>query len=385
MKRPRLFSAAIVIFILATALGAQKLLLNQAYLNQFPTIDRVRAETKGADAVDSYARYMAALTVINDFMIRDLVAAPNGGEYDMPPAANKVHYRYSNELTRLEIDSPEPPARDPRYRTLRDKYEKDSAFSDMLLQKFFTPQFRADYYAWTRKPMPTALAVKTGGNVGSSGAAGADQSIAKAKAAKVDISLFAGSIRFGDPVNLPSCPYQNNFIGLPQRSDNAPDCLDTMPLAGDLAAAVDIINAMTNTKATAPDPDVHSIYVSAEHRPSWMWGEIVSVRTYQGGIARVVIATKSKDVAKRVEAELAAKYGSVYGVHAGTVTPDTGNPFSVRNLEWSLPGLHVEYKVLEVDENDRVHIDGTGYVRIETDTAYKSRIAEEKKPQKRVL
>ena len=385
MKRPKLFSAAIVLFIFATVLSAQKLLLNQAYLNQFPTIDRVRAETKGSDAVDSYARYMAALTVINDFIIRELNRAPNGGYYDIPPAAEKVHYRYSNELTRLGIDAPEPPSRDPRYATLRDKYEKDPAFTDMLLQRLFTPQFRADYYVWTRKPMPTALAVKTSGNGGSSGAAGADQSIAKAKAAKVDISLFAGSIRFGDPVNLPSCPYQNNFLGLPQRSENAPDCLDTMPLSGDVAAAVDIINAMTNTKPTAPDPDLHSIYISDEHRPSWMSGELVSVRTYQGGVARVVIATQSKDVAKRVEAELAAKYGSVYGVHTGTVTPDTGNPFTVRNLEWTLPGLHVEYKVLEVDKNDRVHINGTGYVRIETDTAYKSRIAEEKKPPKRVL
>ena len=86
MKRTRIVSVAIFLFILATATAAQKLLLNLAYLNQFPTLDRVRAETKGVDPVDSYARYMAALTVINDFLINDLRRAPNGGYYDMPPA-----------------------------------------------------------------------------------------------------------------------------------------------------------------------------------------------------------------------------------------------------------------------------------------------------------
>ena len=124
MKRTTVIVAG-VLCIFANAVSAQKMLRNQAYLNEFPTIQRVRAETKGSDAVDSYARYMAALGIINDFIIRDLVTAPNGGVYDTPTAAEKVHYRYSNELTRLELDAPEPPSKDPRYGGLRDKYEKD--------------------------------------------------------------------------------------------------------------------------------------------------------------------------------------------------------------------------------------------------------------------
>lgn len=380
MKRTRIVSAAISLLILATALSAQRLLLNQTYLNQFPTLDRVRTETKGGDTVDSYARYMAALTVINDFLIKDLLRAQNGGYYDMPPAAEKVHYRYSNELTRQGIDSPEPPSRDPRFRPLRDKYEMDPAFTDLLLQRLFTPQFRADYYAWTRKPMPATNALKSG-----AGPASADPSIARAKAAKVDTSLFAGSIRFGDPLNLSSCPYQNNFLGMPIRSDNAPDCLDTMPISGEVAAAVDILTTITNSEPTAPDPDFHSIYISTGHRPSWMSGELVSVRTFQGGIVRVVINTKGRVVEKRVAEELAAKYGSLYISREATITPDTGNAFKVHNLEWSLPGIHVEYQVLDHDENDRVSIDGMGYVRIETESAYQSRKAEEKKVQKHVL
>jgi hypothetical protein len=116
-----------------------------------------------------------------------------------------------------------------------------------------------------------------------------------------------------------------------------------------------------------------------------MSGSNVAVRTFQGGVVRVIIVTPSKDVSKRVEAELTAKYGRGFIVHSGTITPDSGNKFDVRNLEWNLPGLHVQYQVLEVDENERVHTNGTGYVRIETDAAYKDRIAKENKPQKRVL
>jgi hypothetical protein len=394
MKRTTVFAAG-VLFIFAGAINAQKMLLNAAYLNEFPTIERVRAETKGSDAVDSYARYMAALDVINQFLINDLLRAPNGGYYNMPPAADKVHYRYSNEITRLSIDAPEPPAKDPRYRPLRDKYEADPAFVDMLLQKMFSVKFRAEYYAWTRRPMPATTAVKSGGpsagngggnGVGSS-AGGGDQSVAKAKAAGVDLSLFAGVIKMGGSLNLAACPYRNNFLGIPERVPDPPDCLDIPQVPAEALEMAEMINKIVgvNTKPSAPDTDAHSVYLSEDHRPSWMSGINVAVRTFQGGVVRVVIMTQSKDVSKRVETELTAKYGRNFIVHSGTITPDTGNKFEVRNLEWSLPGLHVEYQVLEVDENDRVHTNGQGYVRIETDVAYKDRIAKENKPAKRVL
>ena len=147
------FAIILVMWLCCACVSAQKLLLNQAYLNEFPTVERVRADMKGSDEVDSYARFMASLDVLNDFMIRDLLRAPNGGMYSMPPAADKVHDRYRVAITKLTIDSPEPPTKDPRYRPLRDKYEGDPAFVDSLLLKFFTPQFRSDYYSWTGKPL----------------------------------------------------------------------------------------------------------------------------------------------------------------------------------------------------------------------------------------
>ena len=367
-----------VVLIAASGLSAQKLLLNPAYLNQFPSVESLRAGAKNSDEVDSYARFMAALTVINDLMIRDLVRAPNGGEYAMPPAADRVHDRYRIALTRLEIDSPEPPSRDPRFRPLRDKYEKDPAFLDLLLLKFFTPQFRADYYAWVRKPVPATMAASV-----ASASAVADPSIAKAKAAKVDIALFGGSIKFGDPLQLPACRYEQGMFGVGMRAKTQ-DCVDT-PSALSVELVGILESMVPQDKQEAPDPDLKNIFLMQDHRPSWMSGELARLRTYGGGIVRVVIPTKGRAVENRVAEELRAKYGSTYLSNEGTITPDVGNAFKVNNLEWFLPGLHVEYRVIEADENGRVQVDGPGYVRIETDSAYRRRIADEKKKVKRVL
>ena len=156
----------VVVLLTAHAVIAQPMLRDQRYLNEFPSVERIKAEMKGSDDVDTYARFVAALSVINQFMISDLVRAPNGGTYQMPPAADKIHDRYRVALTHHEIDSPEPPFRDPRYRGLRTKYESDPAFADWLLQKFFTPRFRSDYYAWTHKQIPPVAAVRPYGPIG---------------------------------------------------------------------------------------------------------------------------------------------------------------------------------------------------------------------------
>ena len=382
MRRFRILFTGVIVLSAAVGLSAQKLLLNQAYLNQFPSVESLRAAVKNSDAVDSYARFMAALRVINDLMLHDLLEAPNGTVYDMPPAADRVQDRYGDALARFGMDSPEPQSKDPRFDPLREKYEKDPAFLDSLLLKFFTPQFRADYYAWVRKPVPAATAAKAGSTISAT-----DPSIAKAKAAKVDISLFAGSIKFGDPLQLPACRYEQTMIGVSIRGSITQDCVDTpSPTGGINGGLVDVIGAIMPFEQQAADPDLKQVFLAADHRPTWMSGESAWVRMHGGVIVRVVIPTKGRAVENRVGQELKAKYGATYISGEGIITPDAGNEFKVHNLEWFLPGMHVDYKVIEVDENGRVKVDGPGYVRIETDSAYRRRVGDEKKKEeKRVL
>ena len=275
MRHLSIILTAVFVLVSSAVINGQALLLNQSYVNQFPSVDRLKAEEKGSDEVDSYARFVAALEVINDIMIHDLVTAPNGGTYNMPPAADRVHDWYRNAITKNIIDSPEPPSKDPRYRQLRDKYEKDPAFADSLLQRYFTPQFRSDYYAWTRKPMPATAAVRSNAPTAP---ASNDPSIAKAKAAKVDLGVFAGSIRLGEPLRLPRCPYSKNFIGLPELGDIVQDCEDVPPpMDGAAADAVNMLTAMLPAgpppkPGAGPDPNIRYIRLVDDHCPSWMDG-----------------------------------------------------------------------------------------------------------------
>src|SRR3954451_12471285 len=112
--RLRIMMTHVVLLILAGSIRAQSpLLTNPSTLSEFPTVEQVRASMKGTDEVDTHARFMAALWRINSIIIEDLVTAPNGGRYDIPPAADRVHTRYSNAITRFSIDEIPAAARDP--------------------------------------------------------------------------------------------------------------------------------------------------------------------------------------------------------------------------------------------------------------------------------
>ena len=217
----------------------------------------------------------------------------------------------------------------------------------------------------------------------SAASASNDPSIARAKAAKIDLALFSGVLKFGDKLQLPACAYEESLLGIKINANEDQDCINDQAL-DPLATAV-IGMMLPNVQPDAPDPSLQHVFVGQTHRPPWISGDSVWVKLSQGSIARVVIPTQGRVVEKRVGDDLKAKYGPVYISHAGKITPDVGNAFSVNDLDWSLPGLHVEYKVIEVDQNGHVEVNGSGYVRIETESAYQARIAEEKKQKKSVL
>ncbi|HEX7294464.1 MAG TPA: hypothetical protein VF251_01850, partial [Pyrinomonadaceae bacterium] len=52
------------------------------------------------------------------------------------------------------------------------------------------------------------------------------------------------------------------------------------------------------------------------------------------------------------------------------------------DLEWRLPGLHVDYTaVLKKENSSEVSIDA-GYIYVETESAYQRRLAKEKEQEK---
>jgi hypothetical protein len=346
----------------AVSSGQSQLLTNPATLSQFPSVDRVRAATLGTDDVDSHARFIAALYRINDIIIRDLVTAPNGGVYDVPPAADAVHGRYSREITRNSIDAVPPAGRDPRFRALEDKYEKDPAFFDGLLTQLFSPKFRVDYYAWVRRPVPAL----TSGLGGATRAASLDPSIAKAKTFKMDTSVFG--MELGQPLSLPACTAGLFKNAADPTCVNDPNAATGNPLVDLLMGTIGLAQQPNAKK----DPLSHEFTISldADHCPSWVVpGCQATALVYEGQLVAVAVSTNGRKVENSVNSELRAKYGPPNLTRDGRITPDAGNAFDVHEPIWLGRGIRVEYQV--VVHNEDVGVDTrVGWVRIMTETAY---------------
>ena len=382
----RIFAAVAFLLASGSSVEAQSALLtNPASLAEFPAVERVLAATKGSDEVDKHARFMAALWRINDMIKEDLRRAPNGGYFDMPPSAQKVQYRYSGAITRFSIDEVPPAGRDPRFRPLEMKYEKDPAFFDDLLSEFFSSKFRTDYYAWIGKPVPARAASSV---VAKGSSTSSDPSIAKAKAMKVDLTVFAGSITLGDQFSYPPCPPLEIaiFSSGPPESTAACDATDrkvSVPIPG----LTDLFNNLpsgSNTDAKV-DPNLREIELPSSSIPRWVSGTSAWVRLDRGRIVAVIFATKGLTVQKSASDDLIAKYGKAHYSQGGTFKTDGGREFKYDDRNWVLPGIRVEYDALMSDEDERSSVDGIGRVRIETESEYSRRAAEEAKPKKRVL
>lgn len=352
----------------AFASSQSPLLTNPTTLSQFPTVEQLRVGTKGTDEVDSQARFMAALYRINDMIIRDLVTAPNGGTYPTPPVAESVHYRYSNAITKFSIDQIPPAARDPKYRPLEDKYEKDTAFFDSLLTQFFAPKFRTDYYAWVRKPVPASSS--PGGTAPVRAAT--DPSVAKAKAAKVDLQVFG--LEIGQPLQLPACKGglfdQDKTICINEHKD--------------LIAGAEILTQLLGLPPEGPKeagsaPGFLDVVLDYDHCPDWVSGCSVKAIVENGRLVGVAFDTRGRVVEKLVNEGLREKYGPPTGVYSGKITPDVGNAFEVNDPTWVLPGLRVDYQVITHIDGQEINVKGGGWVRVLTESAYQ-RIVVAKKP-----
>ncbi|MEP6789406.1 MAG: hypothetical protein ABJB40_13290, partial [Acidobacteriota bacterium] len=356
--------------VLSSLVGAQSpLLTNPTSLSQFPTVEQIKAGTKGADDVDSQARFMAALWRINSIIIDDLITAPNGGKYTLPPAAEAVHYKYSNAITRFSIDQIPPAARDPRYRPLEDKYEKDPAFLDSLLTQFFATKFRTDYYAWVRKPVPQSSA--QGAGIAPVQAT-ADPSIAKAKAAKVDLHIFG--LEIGQPLQLPVCKG-----GIFEQDKTI--CVNDHK---DLIAGAEILTQLLGLPASGPReagsaPEFLDVVLDYDHCPDWVSGCSIKAIAENGRLVGVLFDTRGRVVEKLVNEGLREKYGPPTGVYSGKITPDVGNAFEVNDPTWILPGLRVDYQVITHIDGQEINVKDGGWVRVLTESAYQ-RIVAAKKP-----
>jgi hypothetical protein len=112
-------------------------------------------------------------------------------------------------------------------------------------------------------------------------------------------------------------------------------------------------------------------------------GPQAEVLLSNGVLVAVKIGTSGiKDVDKTSK-ELREKYGPTTFVKPVTYTPRVGNTLKANDLDWRLPGLHVEYSaVLKKANSTQVVSIDAGSIYVETESAYQRRLAKEKEQEK---
>jgi hypothetical protein len=194
-----------------------------------------------------------------------------------------------------------------------------------------------------------------------------DPSIAKARAAKVDTKVFG--IPLGEPLNLPVC---DPLAGL----DNigAP-CLFQVPFQG-------LAESLLGSLAPKQDPNQVTIKLPKASCPQWAARCEFTGTLHEGLLVGIAIPTTGRFVEKAVLRELRGKYGTPTGFYVHTITPNAGEPYKTDNPEWAgLPGLYVFYTVVGAG-TEGVLATAEGVVRIETESAYRRREAEEQEAAK---
>lgn len=149
--------AALIFGFANLTVGVRAQVRTPPYLNQFPTVERVKSEIKGTDSIDTRARQTEAFELLIR-MIQDLAGRRFDND-EMSKAEEDLSWQYNKAYIAYTVDTPAPaPPDGTRLKKLLAFYEKDPGFQDELLQRFFTPEFRAGYYQATGKQAPQLVA-----------------------------------------------------------------------------------------------------------------------------------------------------------------------------------------------------------------------------------
>lgn len=162
--KPAVLVLVTVIALLQTAtIYAQS--LNPPYLNEMPTVERIKAEIKGADPMETAARQMGACWQLRQ-LIYDLAwTLRRQGRDNVTPDEKRLAdayyagYYYASQPYEHIQNSPSHPDK-PKWYKMHAFYETDPGFLDELFKGFFSAQFRTEVYQVTGKKPPQLQTVQ---------------------------------------------------------------------------------------------------------------------------------------------------------------------------------------------------------------------------------
>src|SRR5687768_5426936 len=115
---------------------------NPVYLSQFPSADRVRAELKGADPMDSAARQMGAF-----WQLQEVVKELSGFRFvrnQLTPDESRLLGEYSTAYQAISLPYASYPDK-PKWYQMHAFYETDDGFRNELFTRFLSPALLAEY------------------------------------------------------------------------------------------------------------------------------------------------------------------------------------------------------------------------------------------------
>jgi hypothetical protein len=270
------------------------------------------------------------------------------------------------------------------------RFDEDPALRDELLKRFFSPALQAQSVAVSKElqarraalrrqnaafggtaiapvaPSSTTSALPPGAAAPRGGAVPAtplppDPSIARARAAKVDTTVFG--LQLGDPLNLPPCGGGGLFGALTQTKVTC--------VAGDDVLGI-VVSLIAEATEVGQLGELVHISLPADRCPAWLSDCTAMAVVENGRLMAISAVTNGPGVEQAAAKELRAKYGTRVTAQQRIITPTSGAAtFDVWDLSWEFPGLHVQYLP--------VHANVThGLLRIETYSIYQKRMALEK-------
>lgn len=232
--------------------------------------------------------------------------------------------------------------------------EKQNARKEEMKKRYFSPEAKAKLQAEIAG-RNAKVTVAT------------DTSIAKANAAGVDTKVFG--VPLGEPIRLPRCATANERKN-ETRSNDPYNALKGADLLGAFRGVQTSTTCQSDGAMMAfigmlagGKPADRYIMLAKDSCPDWAYCE-VAASLYDGNLAGIAVFIQKGAREDYVGKQLRAKYGKPTSKEKADYQNDYGARYQVDELEWALPGLHVEYKPGP---------SGGGVLVVETETGHKIR------------
>jgi tetratricopeptide (TPR) repeat protein len=129
------------------------------YLSQFPSPDRIKADVRGVDAMETAAKQAGICWLLRQ-LIYDLALSQRRTDRQFTPDEQRLEVEYRNAHYKAiePFEGKVTGADKPKWFELRGKYEMDLWLRDEVFKKYFTPELRRAVYVALKGEMPTTNA-----------------------------------------------------------------------------------------------------------------------------------------------------------------------------------------------------------------------------------